>query len=168
MSIPSPIADAENLYMGFAAGRETKGSLISIKAGAAGDITPADSTTLGNSINWLVKDPGIGNPSPLLCKGHLYIVAGRGGEIRCFETASGKIIYKEKIEGAGSVWASPWICNDKLYFFDEKGVTQVIKAGSKFEVLKKNKLDDKFWSSVAIANDAYLFRGAKKLFCIGL
>jgi outer membrane protein assembly factor BamB len=102
-----------------------------------------------------------------LYKGLIYIVAGRGGEVRCFEASTGKLVYKDKTENTGMVWASPWICNDKLYFFDEKGVTQILKTGEKFEVLGQNKLDDKFWSSVAFAGDAYIFRGAKKLYCVG-
>ncbi len=167
MCSPSPVADTDNFYAGTPAGRETKGTLYSVKAGGTGDITPADSTSHGDFINWLVKDPGLGNSSPLLYKGLLYIVAVRGGEVRCYDTVTGKPVFREKVEGAGSVWASPWICNDKLFFMDEKGVTQILKAGDKFEVIGKNKLDDKFWASVAISKDACLIRGAKKLFCIG-
>ena len=51
-------------------------------------------------------------------------------------------------------------------FMDEKGVTQVIKAGREFEHLQTNSLDDRFWASVAVAGDAYLFKGDKKLYCI--
>jgi outer membrane protein assembly factor BamB len=78
----------------------------------------------------------------------------------------GKQVYKERPTGIGSLWASPWIYNEKIWFTDEKGVTRVFKAGEKFELLSDNRLDDKFWTSVAIAGDAYIFRGAEKLYCI--
>jgi outer membrane protein assembly factor BamB len=166
MAIPSPVFDTEHIYIGNAGGRESKSTLFSVKAGAEGDITPADSSATNNYIAWSDLNSGLANPSPVLDNGFLYIIGGRGGEVRCLDAVTGKLIYKEKIEGTGQVWASPWINNDKLYFYDEKGVTQVIKTGSKFEVADQNKLEDKFWSSVAIASDAYIFKGAKKVFCI--
>jgi len=55
---------------------------------------------------------------------------------------------------------------DRCFFFDEKGTTRVIKAGREFELLQENTLNDRFWASVAVAGDAYLFRGDEKLYCI--
>ena len=49
---------------------------------------------------------------------------------------------------------------------DEKGVTHVIKAGEKFEVLSQNTLNDTFWTSVAITSNTYLYKGVKRLYCI--
>jgi hypothetical protein len=59
-----------------------------------------------------------------------------------------------------------WVCNDKIWFLDDKGVTRSVKTGEKYELLSQNSLDDQFWSSVAITGDAYIFKGAKKLFCV--
>ena len=44
----------------------------------------------------------------------------------------------------------------------------IFKAGEKFELVGENKLDDKFWASVAITSDAYLMKGTENLYCIGL
>lgn len=166
MSIPSPVYDSEHIYLGNAGGRDKPGFLYSIKAGAEGDITPADSGLVSNGVEWTIKDAGISNPSPLLFNGYLYVLSGRGGELRCFDAATGEQIYKEKIEKVGACWASPWIYSNQLYFYDEKGVTQVIQAGKEFRVLAQHKLDDKFWASVAITDDAYIFKGVKKLWCV--
>jgi outer membrane protein assembly factor BamB len=70
------------------------------------------------------------------------------------------------IKDAEAFWASPWAYDGKIYCLDEKGVTHVIKAGKTFEEIRKNKLDDIFWASTAMANNSYIFRGEKALYCI--
>ncbi len=42
-----------------------------------------------------------------------------------------------------------------------------MKAGNKPEVITRNKLNDKFWASVAITRDAYIFKGVENVYCIG-
>ena len=166
MSIPSPVYSDEHIYLGNSGGRDEPGILYSIKAGAEGDITPADSGLVSNGVEWTVRDAGISNPSPLLYKGFLYLLSGRGGELSCMDAATGELIYLEKIEKVAACWASPWASGDQIYFYDERGVTQVIQAGKEFKLLSQNKLDDKFWASVAITEDAYIFKGVKKLYCV--
>jgi outer membrane protein assembly factor BamB len=53
MSIPSPVYDNENIYLGNAGGRETKGVLYAVKAGAEGDITPADSGLVSEGVKFI-------------------------------------------------------------------------------------------------------------------
>jgi outer membrane protein assembly factor BamB len=166
MSIPSPVYDSQHIYLGNAGSRDKKGILYSIKAGSEGNITPADSGLVSSGVEWTVKEAGISNPSPLLYNGLLYLLNGRGGELSCLDAATGKQFYKEKIDQVGACWASPWAFGDKIYFYDEKGVTRIIQAGKEFKLLSQNKLDDKFWASVAITDDAYVFRGIKKLFFV--
>ncbi len=166
MSIPSPVYDDQHIYLGNSGGRDKPGFLYSIKAGAEGDITPADSGLVSSGVEWTVRDAGLANPSPLLSNGLLYLLSGRGGELRCLDATTGELVYLEKMEKVAACWASPWIAGDRIYFYDERGVTQVVQAGKEFKVLSQNKLDDKFWASVAITEDAYLFKGVKKLYCV--
>jgi outer membrane protein assembly factor BamB len=164
-SIASPVGENEHLYIGNSGGREEKGTLFSVKPGAEGDITPPEGKMVSRGVEWSVQDAGTGSPSPLLYNGLIYILGGRG-EFNCFDAASGTLVYKNKIENVAACWASPWAYNEKIYFTDEKGVTQIVKAGKQFEVLSTNKLDDKFWSSIAITDDSYLFKGVARLYCI--
>jgi outer membrane protein assembly factor BamB len=76
-------------------------------------------------------------------------------------------VYKEKVDNVAACWASPWAYEDKIFFFDEKGVTSVIKAGRTFEFLHQNTLEDKFWASIAVSGDTYLMKGTEKIYCIG-
>ncbi|KPK80171.1 MAG: hypothetical protein AMS27_17345 [Bacteroides sp. SM23_62_1] len=165
-NIPSPVADKDHLYLGNAGGREFPGTLFCVKAGARGDITPADGELVSSGVEWSIPDAGTGNPSPLLYDGLVYMLSSRGGDMSCFDASTGKLIYKEKVDSVASCWASPWAYKDNIYFMDEKGVTYIIKAGETFEVLSRNKLDDRFWASPAITRDAYIFKGVEKLYCV--
>lgn len=167
MTIPSPVFDAEHIYFGNVGENNDLGSLFAVKAGAEGDITPAEGETTSSGVVWLNSDAGTSNPSPLIHNGLIYILASRGGEVTCIDATNGELVYKEKVENVGACWASPWINNDKIYFYDEKGVTQILKTGKEFEVLSQNSLDDKFWASVAPTKDAYIFKGEDKLYCVG-
>lgn len=165
-AIPSPVYDKEHIYLGKPGGPGKPGTLFSVKAGAKGNITPADSALVSSGVEWTLRETEIANPSPLLFNGFLYMLGSRGGEIYCLDAATGAQVYKEKVDKVGACWSSPWIQGDKIFFYDEKGTTQVIKAGKEFKVLSQNTLNDKFWASVAITNDAYIFRGVKKLYCV--
>jgi len=164
-TIPSPAGDMEFLYLGNAGGRNISGALFAIKAGVEGDITPAEGEMTSTGVEWKLADAGMGNPSPLLFNGLIYLIGSRG-EINVIDAAKGEKVYNKRINGIGACWASPWAFNDKIHFLDENGVTRVFKSGSEFEMLPENKLDDKFWASVAIMGDSYIFRGVKKLYCI--
>ena len=115
---------------------------------------------------WSLEDAPLGNPTPLLYDGLLYIVGSRKGLFHCYDPGSGEMVYSEQIEDIAACWASPWAHDGKVFFTDARGTTCVIKAGRDFELLHRNKLDDKFWSSVAAAGDSYLFKGLEKMYCI--
>ena len=163
--ISSPVADEGHLYIGNG-GQRNKGNFFAVKAGAEGIIALKEGETTNSAIEWSTPDAGLGNGSPLLYKGFIYSVGARGGEIVCTNAVDGKQVYKEKIDNVGAVWASPWAYNDKIYFYDEKGVTKVIKAGGTFELLSENKLDDKFWASPAFSDNGMVLRGVEKLYGI--
>ncbi|MDP4222925.1 MAG: PQQ-binding-like beta-propeller repeat protein [Bacteroidota bacterium] len=155
--IPSPVGNSELLYLGNPGGRDIKPVFLAVKAGQNGQITES----------WKSEDTGLGNASPLLYNGLLYIIGSRG-EIAVMDPVSGAVKYQKRINGIGSCWASPWAQKDKIYFTDENGITRVFKAGDTFEQVAENKLEGKFWSSVAVTGSNYIFKGTGKLYCVGL
>lgn len=167
-SIPSPVATEDMLYVGNPSGNKTKASLFAVKAGASGDISLAEGATSNEFIAWANLDAPTGNPSPLLYKGYLYVLASRGGDFSCIDASNGTLLYKKKVEGVQACWASPWAANEMIYFYDERGITRQVKAGPLFELLPvQNKLSDKFWASIAVEGNTYIFKGVKKLYCVG-
>ena len=82
--------------------------------------------------------------------------------------ATGKLAYQQKIENFFTCWSSPWVQNDKIFITDEKGVTQAFKPGPAFQLLSRNKLDDKIWTVPAFGKNSFVLKGAKKMYCIGI
>lgn len=165
-NITSPTADGDMIFVGNEKRRDG-GRLFGIKAGAKGDISLKEGEDSNDFVVWSVPESGIAMATPIVYEGLLYIVDRRRGQITCIEAATGKIIYPAtNMKDAAAFWASPWAFDGKIYCLDDQGVTHIIKAGEKFEELGKNKIDDVFWASTAIANKSYIFRGEKGLYCI--
>jgi outer membrane protein assembly factor BamB len=57
--------------------------------------------------------------------------------------------------------------DDKIYVTARDGTVSVIKAGPKFEVLSKNKINDQLTASPVLANGRIYLRGFKALYAIG-
>lgn len=165
--IASPAADNEMIYLGNEKRRDGGGFLFAVKAGAKGDITPDEGATSSPGVAWSLSGSGMEMASPLLYEGLLYILGRNKGIIFCYEAATGEPVYQSvNIPDAGPFWASPWAIEGRIYCMDERGTTHIVSAGAEFEVLAQNKLDDKFWSSQAIANKSYYFRGVEYLYCV--
>jgi outer membrane protein assembly factor BamB len=167
-NIPSPVYNEDLLYMGNTAFRDKPGTLFCIKAGAEGDISPAVGESTSSGVLWSNPDAATSNPSPLLYKGFLYLLSARGGTVTCMNASNGQVVYEKKIDNVAACWASPWASDDRIFLIDEKGVSQVFKAGETFKLLHQNELNDKFWASVAITGDAYILKGTEGIYCVGL
>jgi outer membrane protein assembly factor BamB len=59
------------------------------------------------------------------------------------------------------------LADGKIYVTSEDGLTTVVKAGPKFEVLAENALNDYCLSSPAISDGHIFIRTAQHLYCIG-
>ena len=166
-NITSPTVDADMIFVGNEKRNNGGGTLFGIKAGASGDISLKEGESSNNWVVWSIPESGIAMASPLVYEGLLYMVDRNRGQILCIEAATGNVVYPgTKITGAKAFWASPWAFDGKIYCLEEKGTTHVIQAGREFKELEKNKLDDIFWSSTAIAKGSYIFRGEKGIYCV--
>jgi outer membrane protein assembly factor BamB len=59
------------------------------------------------------------------------------------------------------------LAEGRIYITNEEGLTTVIKAGPKFEVLAENDLNDYTLSSPAISDGRVYLRTAQFLYAIG-
>lgn len=84
--------------------------------------------------------------SPKAYRGQAYWV-NRVGALYCFDANSGEQRFTGRIKQ--SCWATPLGVGDRVYFFGKDGVTTVLKAGPKFEVLAENQL----WDPASIKPD---------------
>jgi hypothetical protein len=67
----------------------------------------------------------------------------------------------------GTYSASPVLADGKIYITNEDGVASVYRAGSKFEILAENRMDDYTLSSIAVKDGQLFLRTAGWLWAIG-
>ena len=95
-------------------------------------------------------------PTPIVYGDHLYICSN-SGMLTCYEAATGKQVYTERLGGAGGYTASPVAADGRLYFAGEESGVRVVKAGPKFELLAVNPLGETCLATPAIADGLALF-----------
>jgi outer membrane protein assembly factor BamB len=132
--------------------------LLALRAGGRGDIT--SSHVLWSTVN------GPDVPTPVTDGKYFYIVNDRG-IMWCLDAKTGAEIYGQQRIKPGTYSASPVLADDKIYVTNEEGLTTVIKAGPKFEVVAENPLNDYCLSSPAISDGQIFIRTAANLYCIG-
>jgi outer membrane protein assembly factor BamB len=132
--------------------------VLALRAGGRGDISKSHliwSTTYGPDV-----------PTPVTDGQYFYVVNDRG-IMWCLDAKSGAEIYAQQRLKPGTYSASPVLADEKIYVTNEDGLTTVIKAGPKFEVLAENPLNDYCLSSPAISDGQIFIRTAQNLYCIG-
>lgn len=157
--IPIPIVNNNIVYMmsGF------RGNALQ-----AIDLTKAKNDITGtDAIIWEYNQNTSYTPSALFADDKLYFLRTNNGNLTCLDAEDGKVNYSlEKLEGTGTIFASPVGAQDRLYISSESGITYVIKQGANFEILAKNILDDGNFASPAIAGKDLFIRGFQYLYCI--
>ncbi len=107
--------------------------------------------------------------SPVVTGDHLYWVNDSQGIAYCASLESGEVVYEERLNRAGQLYASALLADGKIYYLTRDGKTFVIAAQPKFEQLAVNDLRDGgvFNASPAVDNGRLLIRSDKFLYCIG-
>ncbi len=82
------------------------------------------------------------NPSPVVFDHGIYMVSDQG-VLSCVDIANGKERFKSRLGGNYS--ASPIATPDQIYFWSEEGETIVIRPGTTFQELARNKLEGRLW-----------------------
>ncbi len=132
--------------------------LLAIKAGGRGDITESHRL-------WAFQN-GPDVPTPVTDGKYFYVVDDKG-VCWCLDAKTGQTVWGPQRIKSGTYSASPVLADGKIYITDEDGLTTVVKAGPKFEVLAENNLNDYCLSSPAISDGQLFMRTAQHLYCIG-
>lgn len=72
----------------------------------------------------------------------------------------------ERLGAVPGVYASPVGAGGRVYLTGRNGVTLVLKASDKLDVLATNRLDEKFDASPAAVGKELFLRGHESLYCI--
>lgn len=132
--------------------------LLALKAGGRGDVT--SSHLLWSTIN------GPDVPTPVTDGQYFYVVNDRG-IMWCLDAKTGAEVYAQQRLKPGAYSGSPVLADGKIYVTNEEGLTSVVRAGAKFEVLAENMLNDYCLSSPAISDGQIFLRTSQTLYCIG-
>ena len=132
--------------------------LLALRAGGRGDVTTSH-------LLWSTAN-GPDVPTPVTDGKYFYIVNDRG-IVWCLDAKTGAEIYGQQRIKPGTYSSSPVLADGKIYVTNEDGLTAVIQAGPKFEVLAENPLNDYVLSSPAISDGKIFLRTGQFLYCIG-
>ena len=132
--------------------------LIAFRAGGSGDVSQSHRVWSFNN--------GPDVPSPVTDGTYFYSL-NDNGIVWCLDAKTGKEVYGGQRIRTGTYSASPVLADGKVYATSEAGVTVVIRAGPKFEVLAENDLAGYTLSSIAISDGHIFLRTTQFLYSIG-
>jgi outer membrane protein assembly factor BamB len=151
--VPRPVYQDGVVYYSTGFGKPIA---IAVKVDGKGDVTKTHEV-------WREAKRVPARSSYVLDGNELYMTDDKG-IARCFNAATGEILWTERLEGDHT--ASPIIANGHLYFCSERGQTTVIKAGKTFEKVAANKLDAGFMASPAVLGNSLILRTTAALYRI--
>ena len=168
ITIATPYQHDGLLYISSGYVLDPNKPIYAIRPGAKDDISLAKEETSNEWIVWSRRDIAPYNPSTLAYHGLLYVLYDRG-LFACFNAHDGSPVYsRRRLPNGRAFTSSPWASNGKIFCLNEDGVTSVIRAGSKFEIIRTNRLaeDDMCMATPAIVGDRLLIRTSARLYCI--
>ena len=105
-------------------------------------------------------------PSPLYYQGRIYLIKN-GGIFSCLDAKTGKLHYQKRLRSGGPYYASPIVCDGKIYLTSARGVVTVIEAGQSFKVLATNDLKERTMATPALVDGKIYVRTEKALYAFG-
>jgi outer membrane protein assembly factor BamB len=126
----------------------------------------ANSGLIMSQVLWKETEKLAEVPTPIYCNGSVYMIKN-GGIITCVEAESGKLRYQERLGAPGPYLASPVAANGNIYIPSNNGIITVIKANEKLDILAKNDLDEKIFSTPAVIGDVIYIRTSENLYAFG-
>jgi len=164
-----------------------QGGAIAVRAGGKGDVTKTH-------VVWR-KPARARIGTPLFHEGRLHWISR--GIANCIDARTGESVYRSRLSSGrpaagqrqadksrentaprrgrrrggrgGQNYSSPVIAGGKIYYFTRAGDGIVLKLGSKFEQLARNRFgpeSGQFSATPAISNGEMFVRSSKSLFCI--
>ena len=151
--VASPFVHGDIIY---APSRERP--MLALKPGGRGDVT-------SSHLLWSFNN-GPDVPTPVTDGTYVYVVNDRG-IMWCLDAKTGKEIYGRQRLRPSTYSGSFVLADGKLYITNEDGLTSVVRAGPKFELLAENNFDDYTLSSPAISDGQIFIRTTGWLWAVG-
>lgn len=153
--VPTPVFGQGLVYSENGRG----GTGLAVAPTGAGDVTK-------DLVKWKTAPVPEGYSSPIISGDYVYRVHNPG-IVKCWRLSDGELMFKERLPNGASDVASPFVTPEGRIYFASAGVTAVIAAGPKFELLATNNLGDPSPASAAVAGGRIYLKGSRSLYCIG-
>jgi outer membrane protein assembly factor BamB len=131
--------------------------LVAIKPDGHGNVT-------SSKVVWKTPDGAPYVPSPI-ATGDYFLTSSSKKALYCYDASRGDILWKR--ENMGLHHASPVVVNGLVYFLNDDGVMNIVKAGPTFELVARNELGESTYASPAISQGQIFLRSLGNLYCIG-
>ncbi len=156
--VPSVVANDGIVYC---LGGRSGVAALAVKTGGSGDVTK--SHRLWTSFK------GSNVTSPIFHDGHLYFMNDNRETAYCLKADTGAIVYEERLNRAGQVYASALLADGRIYYLTRDGKTFIVAAKPEFEQLAVNDLSDRslFNGSPSVDGSRLLIRSDKFLYAVG-
>jgi len=132
--------------------------LLALRPGGRGDVS-------ASHVRWRFNN-GPDVPTPVTDGVYFYSINDRG-IMYCLNARTGETVYGPQRLRNATYSGSAVLADGKIYITDEDGVTTVVRAGPKFEILAENDLVDYTLSSPAISEGQIFIRTATFVYAIG-
>jgi len=153
-AVASPVFNRDLLFV--CAAYPTR-QMLAIRPNGRGDVTETH-------VVWRCHQSCAYVPSPIAV-GDYFLVVNDNGIASCFDAASGKRHWRERIGNGHS--ASLVSAGGLVYFLSDEGVTKIVRPGKQFQLIAENSIGERCYTSPAISRRQILLRSEKHLFCIG-
>jgi outer membrane protein assembly factor BamB len=138
---------------------EARNVVMAIKPGGRGDITQTH-------VLWTQHRMLPYVPSPLYCKGLLFLVK-TGGLLACLDARTGQPTKHERVFGTSGYYASPVAGDGKVYTVSQRGELSVVTAEPQWRLLHRARFEEDVFATPAIVNGRIYLRTAGHLYCFG-
>ena len=163
--VPTPVVWRDLIFLMSAHG--PRSPIYAVRTGATGDISLREGASTNQAVAWSVRRGGSYMQTPLVY-GDLLYSCHVDGVLSCFEAATGKLWFKERLgTGGDGFTASPVASDGKIYFTSEQGTVFVVKPGTNFSLIATNRLAEICMATPAIANNKLFFRTQSHVLAIG-
>jgi outer membrane protein assembly factor BamB len=165
ITAPTPILARDLIVV--ASGRAPERPIFAVRPGARGDITLSAGKTASEAVAWSHTQRGPYMPTPIAYGDLLYSLANQG-LFDAYEIATGKEVYRQRIEHGGSGFsASPVASDGRIFLAGEDGDVFVVRAGRSYAVVARNTFGEPIMATPAIAGGLLLVRTEKQLVAVG-
>ncbi len=129
-------------------------------------ISPGGPAGPAGHIVWNAQNVAADVPSPLGIAGD-FLVVHSNGDVVCCDSAKGKEVWTQKVEGLGEIYCSPVLAEGRVYIFDRQGNCAILKATREFTRVGTCLLGEPCDTTPAFLDGRIIVRGEKNLYCIG-